>query len=93
MIFWHSERKTEREREARRDREILDLRNALGDLEKRVRDVEMEWEDWFEKFRNLYARITRRQQREAAEPKENGLEPQPSMNPLAAELLSRGRTR
>ena len=55
-----------------------------------VRDLTMEWEDWFEKFRNLYGRISKRQQRE------NGTEQEPKdaggpMNPAAAALLQQGR--
>lgn len=65
---------------------VMQLEGQLADLEKPVRDLEMEWQDWFEKFRNLYARITRRIEREQkTEPSEpNGAE---AMNPLAMRLL------
>lgn len=42
------------------------LQRDLEDLKKPVRDMEMEWESWFDKFRNLYARHSRRAEREAA---------------------------
>ena len=68
---------------------------ALGarqdDVEKPLRDLQMEWEDWFEKFRNLYARINKRRQREEAEPEQEPDSPSPrAINPLAQRLLRIG---
>lgn len=86
-------RKTTPEQEAPRAEEfdelvtrVMQLEGQLADLEKPVRDLEMEWQDWFEKFRNLYARITRRIERaEKTETTEaNGEDP---VNPLAMRLL------
>lgn len=55
-----------------------------------VRDLTMEWEDWFEKFRNLYGRITKRQERETkaelTPEADNG-----PMSPAAEALLNLGR--
>ena len=76
---------------------IAECRRDIEDMRKPIRDLEMEWEDWFEKFRNLYGRITKRQQRAA---EEEEAEPAPDtqiatpvgmipadVNPLALNLL------
>lgn len=87
-MFGNKRRATEQELSRRQD----ELLAQITALEKTVRDLTMEWEDWYEKFRNLYARISRRQQREdsAKEPEANGDGP---MNPAAARLLSLGGPR
>lgn len=64
---------------------------TVAQMQQDVRTIQMEWEDWFEKFRNLYARINKRVQRESAASQPNGADKtQPPMNPLAARLLSQG---
>lgn len=40
------------------------LSERVADLEKRMDSVEMEWSEWFDKFRRLYARLAKRQERE-----------------------------
>lgn len=71
------------------------LDDKLEELARPVRDLEMEWQDYFEKFRNLYSRLSRRSEREAEPSKtreEAGANGLPSdMNPLAAALLRQGR--
>jgi uncharacterized coiled-coil protein SlyX len=67
----------------------LDVRLAehekrLAELSKQWREVEMEWADYFEKFRNLYARASRRMER--AEAVQEPPAPQP-FNPAALALL------
>ncbi len=70
---------------------LAELTTGLADLAKPVRDLEMEWEDWFHKFRNLLARLNKREEREtvakveAAEPP--GVALPTDMNPLALQLL------
>jgi len=90
--------KTAREQLRRQQDALLEMAKRLDDygasleeLQKPVRDLQMEWEDWFEKFRNLYSRIAKRQERaaveEKAEPSEaNGALPA-DINPLALQLL------
>ena len=68
----------------------LELR--IDELEKPVRDIRMEWEDWFEKFRNLYGRLNKRRQRDEADPPEQTQAAEPRVtNPLALRLMSEGR--
>lgn len=76
------------------ERAVKALGDSVDEMAKPIRDIEMEWEDWFEKFRNLYARISRRQQREAKESEveqpagdAHGLPP--DANPAALKLLGR----
>ena len=56
------------------------VERALSELEH----IEVEWSDWFEKYKNLYARLNKRVQREEAKDQEE--EPAP-INPAAARLL------
>jgi len=81
--------KTERELVQRLDEQAA----LIAGLQKAVRDLEVEWEDYFEKFRNLYARINKRRQREATEAEEASA-PVQGINPLAQRLLdlSKGGT-
>ena len=85
-------RRTDDERVARLEERISVLEARLGELERPVRDIQMEWEDWFEKFRNLYARITKRQQREKEATGEAEKDDQP-YNPLALSLLQGGKAK
>jgi len=73
--------------EALRSR-LTDLESEVRGLVTPVRDLTMEWEDWFEKFRNLYGRISKRQEREKVS--ENGEAPDTPMSPAAAALLRQG---
>lgn len=56
--------------------------------ERRLRDIEMEWESMYGKFKALYARISRRQQREEAREEPEGGNGNRPMNPAAARLLN-----
>jgi len=71
---------------------LLAVRRLEVDVEELQKDrsrLEMEWEDWFEKFRNLYARINKRHQREDAETVETpAVQP---MSPMALRLLNQGQ--
>lgn len=76
---------------------MMDISNRLGDLERPVRELQLEWEDNFEKFRNLYGRITKRIKREEEEAEEPPAVAALSaggvpadINPAAARILSRG---
>ncbi|MDH3424543.1 MAG: hypothetical protein OEN00_16225 [Gemmatimonadota bacterium] len=79
-------------------RRLEDFSGQLGELEltsARMRELEVEWLDTYEKFRNLYARISKRVQREKASESE-GPGGQPNggvVNPAALALLQQGRTR
>ena len=66
--------------------QLKDLPRDFADLEKPIRELEMEWQDWFEKFRNLYSRLSRREERADKQPDEPQADP---INPLAAQLLGR----
>lgn len=66
----------------------------LEALERKFKVVELEWEDMFDRFRRLHAKLARRQAREEApesppEPRSpNGRALPSTQNPLAARLLS-----
>lgn len=57
-------------------------------LRREMRSVQVEWEDYFERFRNLLSRLSRRDRREAA--KDDG-PTEPPINPAAAALLQSSR--
>lgn len=40
------------------------LSDRLDKLSKRIDGIEMEWNEWFDKFRRLYARLAKRQERD-----------------------------
>lgn len=72
------------------------LQVRLVELETPVRELQAEWEDMFEKFRNLYGRITKRIKREQEEQEEPAEVVAPTspgipadINPLAERLLRR----
>ncbi len=70
-------------------RSVAELQKEVEALRTPIRDLTMEWEDWFEKFRSLYGRISKRQQREdVKEPGRNGPE---RISPLAEALLRGGQ--
>lgn len=93
--------KTAREQVARLEQELREQGDRLNTLRAqleeqeltaaRVREIELEWADAFEKFRNLYARIAKRIEREGA--KEDAGEPEQlgEMNPLARRLFPTNR--
>jgi len=92
--------RTAREQVERLDRELRSLEEVAARLrgrvdemeltESRLREIEVEWADTFEKFRNLYARISKRIERAEPPPAEpNGSLPH-DINPLALNLLKRG---
>jgi len=51
--------------------------DAIAKLNKRLDAIEMEWMEWFDKFRRLYARLAKRQEREAAEEENKSSEDAP----------------
>ena len=83
--------------------ELRALRDQILDLERPVRELQLEWEDSFEKFRNLYARISKRLEREQQQstPPESSEQPvtdpriyrpnvpEGQINPAALRLLNR----
>jgi hypothetical protein len=51
---------TRRELEARSDELRAEYQRALEDQRALVKRIQLEWEEWFDKFRRLYARINKR---------------------------------
>lgn len=43
------------------------LRDRVADLERQVQALEIEWSEWFDKYRRLYARIAKRAERDEKE--------------------------
>lgn len=76
--------------------QLSDLERRVAKLEGRWDEIEIEWSEWFDKFRRLYARLAKRvhddDKRSGEAPTEspaNGLHMGRSINPLAAALLRR----
>jgi len=43
---------------------LSELERSIESLERRWKKVDVEWSEWFDKYRRLYARISKRQQRD-----------------------------
>lgn len=61
-------------------------------VEKRLKALDVEWDEWYDKYRRLYARLAKRvahdeKAAEDAPGSTNGKAPFPPLNPLAARLL------
>lgn len=84
---------------------VLDLAERMDRLERQMRDLTTDWNAQYDKFHRLNMRLAKRQkaieEHEDAETRETAPEngsratnsAPPDMNPLAAALLLRGRTR
>lgn len=46
--------------------QLAKLEAAVEKLDRKVTQIEMDWNEWFDKFRRLYARIAKRQERDEA---------------------------
>ena len=76
-----------------RDRAVKRLEDTVDRLEKLLEQhearlnemdhIEVEWADWFEKYKNLYSRLNRRVSRD--EPKE---EPEEPISPAAQRIFN-----
>lgn len=44
------------------------LRNEIRQYRQEIEELRLEWNEWFDKFRRLYARLSRRVEREAEQP-------------------------
>jgi len=80
----------------RRKRPEPDWIIRLEAIERRMKVIEADWEEWFDKYRRLYARLSKRVEREespqnAPEPT-NGAKPYRTTNPLALAILRGART-
>lgn len=70
--FWRS----------RADKRYEDIIRQLAEHAEKLDDmehIEVEWSDWFEKFKNLYSRLNRRVERDEAKveaPPEEPISPQ-----------------
>lgn len=74
--------------------EFQALQVSLVGLETPVRELQAEWEDMFEKYRNLYGRISKRIKREEEPEPEVVAQPltptiPADINPMAERLLRR----
>ncbi len=82
------------ERASESKRQLDELRERIMQLEggdARMRELELEWVDTYEKFRNLYGRISKRIERaqpEEPEPDATGT-PHETTNPAALRILGR----
>jgi hypothetical protein len=68
------------------------LYERLDDLEKRVNAIDVEWSEWYDKYRRLYARLAKRvhddeQQQGKAPADSHDHSEVRTTNPLAAALL------
>jgi hypothetical protein len=55
------------------------LGERVAQLEKQVKALTLEWDEWYDKYRRLYARIAKRQERdEAVEPESREDAPEPT---------------
>jgi len=81
--------KTSRRRVEDLERELASLQAVVDTTAARLKAVEMEWEDWYNKFRSLYGRLNKRDQREkeAAPPPSGPSNGNHAVNPLALRLL------
>ena len=62
----------------------------VEELERRLKSIEIEWDEWYDKYRRLYARIAKRvKAQEAAESPENDEQARAKVNPLALRILNR----
>lgn len=68
----------------------------LADVERKLKVIEADWDEWYDKFRRLYARLSKRVERDRETPEDapgrsNGEPPAPhhhqTTNPLALALL------
>ena len=80
----------------RRKEPMPDVEARLSALEKRVDEIDVQWSEWYDKYRRLYARLAKRvhddaAREEAAPTPQNGASRLGNMgrpmNPLAAQLL------
>lgn len=72
-----------------RDRDLVERVEAL---EKKLKGIELEWDDWYGKYRRLYARLAKRMRDEEQSPERPVEAESPNgrprtLNPLAARLL------
>lgn len=65
-------------------------------LERSVKALDLEWNEWFDKYRRLYARLSKRVEREEAPQEPLQLNGQPAShhtpNPLALAILKGRQT-
>lgn len=94
MLLWGSQKKkTDEERVTNAVRafndSMADLQQRVEGLEKRWDEISYEWNDWYDKFRRLHARLARRESR-AKEEAQNGPEsPEDVLSQYRKTLLSR----
>lgn len=65
----------------------------LHDLERKLKVIEADWDEWYDKFRRLYARLSKRVERDekaSTLPQDERSEPERhrTTNPLALALLT-----
>lgn len=69
-------------------RRLLALERRVNELEAKYSGIDVEWSEWYDKYRRLYARLAKRV---SDDRKRDGDTPEaptpPVLNPLAARLL------
>ncbi len=81
---------------SRRPRPDDDVRERVEVLERRLKSIEADWDEWYDKFRRLYMRLSKRVEREEKEPDSASTSPAEArsglgnrpLRPLAARLLA-----
>jgi len=69
--FWPFRAKTEAKQER-------PLERRLDDLERRIELLDVEWSEWYDKYRRLYARISKRAERDEKGPESLKDAPKPT---------------
>jgi hypothetical protein len=71
-------------------KQILALRRDVDAMRAEMKVIRDEWDDWFDRFRRLHARIARRQARDEQSPEEGSTQPsgESSGSPMTPTLLS-----
>jgi len=70
---------------------ILALRQDVDELRKEWAVVQDEWQDWFDRFKRLHARIARRQQRDEQAPSGEDTQPGGEVGSLPSTLSPRAQ--
>lgn len=93
--MWPFQKKKQREEPPRWREALADLQERVSILDKEVRDIRLDWNTTYDKFHALTMRMAKRVKREEEKEPENGPQAtnsaRPITNPLAEQLLRRGR--
>lgn len=70
----------------RRSEQDFDAQARIEALERKIKSLEVEWDEWYDKYRRLYARLSKRVERDG-EPPATGHR---VTNPMARRLMGGG---